>query len=84
MILKYLYFTHYPYFHSCHKSFQSTTKEESLCSESYTKLGCDVPVILKGMMDDQREHAYAKFGETYLKVLRLLRLFVIQKFLLSD
>ena len=27
-----------------------------------------MPSILKVMMDDQREHTYASFGETYLKV----------------
>ena len=27
-----------------------------------------MPVILKAMISDQREHMYAGFGETYLKV----------------
>jgi hypothetical protein len=38
-------------------------------SESYERLGCDVPKILKVMFEDQREHSYASFGETYLKVM---------------
>lgn len=45
----------------------SKKKPDSLSSDSYSILGCDVPAVLEMMMEDQREHAYANFGETYLK-----------------
>jgi hypothetical protein len=35
---------------------------------NYQKHGCDIEGILTTMIAEQREHSYATFGETYLKV----------------
>lgn len=51
-----------------YQPLQKPNPKSPVATGRYMRLGCDVTLILKHMNDDQREHRFAAFGETYLKV----------------